>query len=278
MTAVTVREETRPVTRTARRRRRWRGLGLRLYTLGVLAWLMLPIAIIILFGFNNVHGRFNYRWQGFTLRWYRHPFDIPDLTTALVNSLTIACIVTAISVVMGTLAGFALGRWRFLGSRAVELTLFAVIAASEIAMATGLLSLFISLGVPRGYWTIVISQVTFDVAYVAVTVQARMAAFDRSLEEAARDLGAGPLVTFARVTLPMLLPGIIAGALLAFALSIDDFVITQFNAGKTLTFPLWVYGATRLGIPPEVNVLGTMIFVGGVLLAAGGVVVQRIRR
>ncbi|HTW20219.1 MAG TPA: ABC transporter permease [Mycobacteriales bacterium] len=247
------------------------------YTWLIIFWLMLPIFVIIAFGFNNTKGKFNYTWQGLTLHWYRTLFAIPDLTNALVNSITIALLVTAISALLGTPMGFALGRWRFRGTTVTELTLFSNIAAPEITLATALLSLFITANIPRGYWTIVIAQVMFDIAYVAVTVRARMAGYDVHLEEAARDLGAGPFTTFRLVTLPLLLPGIIAGCLLAFALSIDDFVITQFNAGQTLTFPLWVFGATRLGVPPQVNVMGTLIFLGGVLIAITSVILARRR-
>lgn len=251
--------------------------SLQVYTWLIILWLMLPIFVIIAFGFNNTTGKFNYTWQGFTLHWYRNLFAISDLTNALVNSLTIALIVTLISAVLGTCMGFALGRWKFRGAGVTEITLFANIAAPEITLATALLSLFVTLDVARGYWTIVIAQVMFDIAYVAVTVRARMAGYDIHLEEASRDLGAGAFTTFRLVTLPLLLPGIIAGSLLAFALSIDDFVITQFNAGQTVTFPLWVYGATRVGVPPQVNVMGTLIFVGGVMIALTSVFLSRRR-
>jgi spermidine/putrescine transport system permease protein len=247
------------------------------YTWCVILWLMLPIFVIIAFGFNNTKGKFNYTWQGFTLHWYRHLFDIPDLTNALINSLTIAAIVTVIAGILGTLMGFALGRWKFRFTVLTELVLFANIAAPEITLATALLSLFITVDIARGYWTIVIAQVMFDIAYVAVTVRARMSGYDVHLEEASRDLGAGAFTTFRLVTFPLLLPGIVAGCLLAFALSIDDFVITQFNAGQTLTFPLWVFGATRLGVPPQVNVMGTLIFVGGVMIAISSVLISRRR-
>jgi spermidine/putrescine transport system permease protein len=257
--------------------RRSRGQLLHVYTWMIILWLMTPIFVIIAFGFNDTKGKFNYTWQGFTLHWYRHLFDIPALTNALLNSLTIAVIVTLVSVVLGTMMGFALGRWRFRGTGVTEVTLFSNIAAPEITLATALLSLFITANIARGYWTIVIAQVMFDIAYVAVTVRARMAGYDIHLEEASRDLGAGGVTTFRLVTLPLLMPGIIAGGLLAFALSIDDFVITQFNAGQTQTFPLWVYGATRVGVPPQVNVMGTLIFAGGVLIAVSSVFVARRR-
>lgn len=252
---------------------------LHAYTWIVIFWLMLPIFIMIAFGFNNTTGKFNFTWQGFTFKWWTQPFSIQDLTGALVNSLTIAVIATVLATIFGTLMGIALGRHRFRGRGLTDLMLFANIAAPEIVLGAALLSLFVTLNINRGYWTIVIAHVMFDIAYVAVTVRARMAGIDPSIEEAARDLGANSWTTFRLVTVPLILPGIIAGALLAFALSIDDYIITQFNAGQTLTFPLWVYGATRFGVPPQVNVIGTMIFVVGVLLATiNGLVLQRRRR
>lgn len=257
-----------------RRRAPW----LALWTWLVLIWLCLPIAVMIAFGFNDTKGRFNFTWQGFTLHWYHDLFAIPDLTNALVNSLTIAVISTSIATVLGTTLGLSLGKYRFRGRGSVDLLLFANIAAPEIVLGAALLSLFITLGVPRGYWTIVIAHVMFNIAYVAVTVRARMAGFDRSQEEAAKDLGAGPWTTFRLVTFPQILPGVIAGALLAFALSIDDYIITSFNAGQTLTFPLWVFGATRVGVPPQVNVMGTLIFVVGVLAATMNGLALRRRR
>jgi spermidine/putrescine transport system permease protein len=260
------------------RRSRDKARVLHAYTWVIIAWLSLPIAVMILFGFNNTTGRFNFVWQGFTLRWYRQLFEIPDLTTALVNSITIAVIVTIIATALGTGIGMALGKHKFRGRGAVDILLFANIASPEITMGAALLSLFITLGIPRGYWTIVIAHVMFDIAYVAVTVRARMAGFDKSLEEAARDLGAGPVATFRLVTFPQILPGIVAGALLAFALSIDDYIITQFNAGDTQTFPLWVYGVSRLGAPPQVNVMGTLVFAGGLLLVLVNVALMRRRR
>jgi spermidine/putrescine transport system permease protein len=248
------------------RRRNEGGLVLRLYTWLVIAWLSLPILVMILFGFNNTTGKFNFVWQGWTLRWYRDLFQIPDLTTALRNSITIAVIVTIAAAVMGTMIGYAMGKYRFRGRGVLTVVLFANIAAPEIAMGTGLLSLFLTLGIPRGYWTVVIAHIMFDIVYVAITVQARMSAYDRSLEEAAQDLGAGSFTTFRLVTLPILMPGVIAGSLLAFALSIDDFIITEFNAGSMQTFPLWVYGSSRVGTPPQVNVMGTLVFAFGIAL------------
>jgi spermidine/putrescine transport system permease protein len=244
----------------------------------VIVWLSSPIIVMIVFGFNNAKGKTNIRWQGLTLRWYRQLFTIPDLTDALKNSLTIAVIVTILATIMGTMLGVALGRYRFRGSGSVNLLMFANIAAPEVVLGAALLSLFLTIGVPRGYLTIVIAQVMFSIAYVAVTVRARMASVDPALEEAARDLGAGPFSAFFRVVLPVITPGIMAGALLAFALSIDDYIITSFNSGNTVTFPLWVYGASRTGVPPQVNVMGTLIFMFGVLLAVSGALINRRRK
>ncbi|MDQ1696131.1 MAG: spermidine/putrescine transport system permease protein [Frankiaceae bacterium] len=241
-----------------------RGRLLGAYTGLVIAYLCLPIFVMILFGFNDTKGRYNFTWQGFTLSWYRHLFDIGGLTDALVNSLTIAVFATILSVVLGTTLGLAIGRYRFRGKAGLDLMLFAQIATPEIVLGASLLSLFISLGVPRGYVTILVAHVMFCIPFVAITVQARVVGLDRSLEEAALDLGATPLVTFRKVTLPLIMPAVLAGGLLSFALSIDDFVTTSFNAGQTSTFPLWVYGASRIGVPPQVNVMGTLIFVVGV--------------
>jgi spermidine/putrescine transport system permease protein len=266
-------EDDRPPPRTGRKgAARWL---LPLWTWLVIAWLASPIIVMMVFGFNDTTGKFNIRWQGFTLRWYRQLFTIPDLTQALKNSLTIALIVTLIATALGTLLGMALGKYRFRGSGSVNLLMFANIAAPEVVLGAALLSLFLTIGVPRGYWTIVIAHVMFSIAYVAVTVRARMAGLDPSLEEAARDLGAGPGVTFFRITLPMIMPGVLAGAMLTLALSIDDYIVTSFVSGSTVTFPLWVYGASRTGVPPQVNVMGTLIFLFGVLLALAGVVSNR---
>ncbi len=262
-----------------RRKRRLHGRWvLPFWGWAVIAWLSFPIIVMIIFGFNNTKGKQNTTLQGFTFKWYTHLFSIPALTEALKNSLTIAAISTVIATVLGTLMGFALGRKKFRGSGSVTLLLFANIAAPEIVLGAALLSLFLTLNVPRGYWTIVIAHVMFSLAYVAVTVRARMAGMDPSLEEAARDLGAGPVTTFIRVTLPGIMPGVMSGALLAFALSIDDYIITSFNNGNTTTFPLWVYGASRIGIPPQVNVMGTLIFLFGVLVAVGGALSSRRKR
>ncbi|MFE9100453.1 ABC transporter permease [Actinomadura geliboluensis] len=241
--------------------------GLHVYTLVLIAWLILPIAIMILFGFNDTRSKQNFEWQGFTLKWYRHLFDKSDLTTAVVNSLTIALLSTLITTVLGTFAGLALGRYRFRGKGSTNLVLFMAISCPEIVMGASLLSMFVTFNLPRGYLTILVAHVMFSIAFVAVTVRARVVGLDPAVEEAAQDLGAGPWTRFRLVTLPMIMPGVLAGALLAFVLSIDDFIITNFTSGATVTFPLWIYGSTRTGTPPQVNVMGTLIFAVGVLIA-----------
>jgi spermidine/putrescine transport system permease protein len=253
----------------ARRSRRRPGGGrvLPVVTGTVLGWLILPILVMIAFGFNDPKGRYNQTWDGFTLRWYGRLFDIPDLTRALFTSLGIALVSMLLSGVLGTGIGYALGRFRFRGSGALSLLMFAAISSPELVMGASLLSLFVSLGVAPGPVTITVAHVMFSLSFVAAVVRARVVTLDRSLEEAAADLGAGPWTTFWRVTFPLLRPAVSAGLLLAFALSVDDFVVTNFTAGTTQTFPLWIWGSTRVGLPPQVNVMGTLIFLSGILIA-----------
>jgi len=194
---------------------------------------------------------------------------------ALVHSLEIASLSTLIATVLGTPAALALARYRFRGRGLGDLTILADVAAPSVVVGASLLGFFVYIGMPRGFTTILIAHVAFNIAFVVIVVQARVADLDQTLVEAAQDLGASPWVAFWRVTFPLIFPGILAAALLAFALSIDDFIITSFVAGQTLTFPLWVYGAVKVGIPPQVFVMGTLIFLGGVLLAIASAVAQR---
>jgi spermidine/putrescine transport system permease protein len=234
---------------------------LTVYAALALAYLMLPIAVVVLFSFNDPAGRFNYTWQGFTLDNWKNPFGVPGLGEAMRASLEIAALASVAATALGTLIALALVRYRFRGRGSTNLLIFLPMSTPEVVMGASLLALFLNLGVARGFWTLFIAHVMFCISFVVVTVKARLVGFDRSLEEAAMDLGATPLVTFVRVTLPLISPAIVAGALIAFALSIDDFVITNFNAGQTVTFPIFVWGAARVGVPPQVNVIGTLIFV-----------------
>ena len=257
-----------PAARPSRRRRRFGGNSfLHLFTWVVIVWLALPIFVMIAFGFNNPKGRYNQTWDGFTFKWYAHVFDLDELTKALVVSLGVAIVTMFVAGALGTGIGFALGRYRFRGSGTVNLILFATMSAPELVMGASLLTLFVSLGIGPGVVTITIAHIMFSISFVAVVVRARVLPLDRSIEVAAADLGATPWTTFWRITFPIILPAVTSGMLLAFALSIDDFVVTNFTAGTTLTFPLWIWGSTRVGLPPQVNVMGTLIFAVGVLIA-----------
>ena len=235
--------------------------SLNVYSGLVLIYLLLPIAIILAFSFNDTRSRFNFVWQGFTLDNWKEPFAFADLTDALVTSIQVAVLSTLLATILGTLMALALVRYQFRGRAPTNLFIFIPLATPEVVLGAALLSLFISIGFARGFTTILIAHVMFNISFVVVTVRSRLIGFDRSLEEAAQDLGADGLQTFMRVTLPLIAPGVLAAALLAFALSIDDFVITNFNAGSTVTYPLYIWGAARVSIPPQVNVLAAMIFV-----------------
>jgi spermidine/putrescine transport system permease protein len=233
----------------------------------VMLWLFAPIAVMILFAFNDTHGKFNDAWAGVTLKWFEHPFAIPTLTSAIGTSLVTATLGMLIATALGTMIALACHRYDFRGRTLLDSVLVMNIAASEVVVGSAMLTLFVAGNVALGFVTIILAQVMFSIPFVAITVRARLAGFDPALEEAAEDLGASPLTTFFLVTLPLIFPGVMAAALLAFAICLDDYVITSFVSGNTQTFPLWVYGATRLGIPPQVNVIGTFIFVGGASLA-----------
>lgn len=260
-------EPASSVHRARRRRGAWADRLLHIWTWVVIVWLALPIAVMIAFSFNNPHGRYNITWVGFTFKWYGpHLLDYPSLTTAIENSILVSVSATVLSVILGTLVGLALGKYRFRGLGPANLVQFAAISAPEIVMGASLLSFFVTLRIPLGLPTIIVAHTMFCLSFVAVTVRARVLGLDRSLEEAARDLGAGPWDTFRLVTLPLIFPGVLAGALLAFAISIDDFVVTSFVSGSAQTFPLWIWSATRNGLPPQVDVLGTLIFLFGVII------------
>lgn len=236
-------------------------LVLPVFTALAVLYLFLPIVVMIAFSFNDPAGRQNITWQGFTLRNYLDVWGRPDITGPMLNSLIVAVVATLIATILGTLIGIALTRYEFRGRGGLNLLIFIPMATPEIILGASLLTLFVTTDTQRDLTTIVVAHVMFNISYVVVTVRARIAGFNRSLEEAAMDLGANEWQTFRRVTFPLIFPGILAAALLAFALSIDDYVITSFVAGRSITFPLWVFGVSRLGVPPEVNVLGTLIFV-----------------
>jgi spermidine/putrescine transport system permease protein len=266
-----------PPTPRRQRKVRW----LRVYSWALIGYLTVPIVAMVIYSFNQVEGgipQVSFTWNGFTTKWYQQWSEIPGLTGSFWLSIRLAIAATAIATVLGTLLALALVRYsprQFKGKGLIDQTLFMNIAAPEIVMGASLLGLFASLHFARGFVTLLLSHAVFSIAYVTVTVRARLTGFDGRLEEAAGDLGAKPLTTFWLVTLPLITPGVMAGALMAFALSLDDFVASNFVSGSQLPFPVWVYGATRIGIPPQVFVFGTFIFLFGLGCAVLSVVLAR---
>ena len=294
MTTTDLPAARRPVTGTAarpparppasrpsagRRTLHWFGTHAVLIYAGVaLLYLFLPVLVVLLFSFNNPAGRYNFSWQGFTLKNWLHPCAVPGMCSSVGLSLEIGALATVGSVLLGTLIAFALVRHRFRGRDATNLLIFLPMATPEVVMGSSLLALFVNLQVPLGFMTILIAHVMFDISFVVVTVKARLQGMDPRLAEAAMDLYADAYQTFRRVTLPLVMPGILAAALLAFSLSFDDFIITNFNAGpSTVTFPMFVWGAAQRGIPPQINVIGGLMFVVPLLLAVVGQAITRRR-
>jgi spermidine/putrescine transport system permease protein len=237
-------------------------------------YLMLPIAIVIAFSFNDPAGRFNYTWSGFTWDNWQNWDGVPGLRSAMVLSLEIALIASVIATALGTLIALALVRYGFRGRGATNLLIFLPLSTPEIVLGASLLTLFLNLNFAFGFTTILIAHIMFCISFAVVTVKARLIGFDRHLEEAAMDLGANEWVTFRRVTLPLIAPAILAALLLCFAISIDDFVVTYFNAGPETTFPLFVWGSARVGAPPQVNVIGSVIFIVAVVGMVANVLFQ----
>src|SRR5689334_17865869 len=236
---------------------------------------------MVAYSFNKVNTglpQVSFSWNGFTTQWYRQWNDVSGLTSAFWLSIRLALASTVLATVVGTLLALALVRYRpprFRGKTLYEQVLFLNIAAPEIVLGASLLGLFVTVSLARGFLTLLLAHVAFCIAYVAVTVRARLAGFDTSLEEAAQDLGANAFVTFRKITFPLIMPGIMAGALMAFAISIDDFVTSNFVSGASVPFPVWVYGVTRIGIPPQVFVFGSAIFAIGIACAISSIALSR---
>ena len=256
---------------------KWGDVVLRVVAGLVLLYLFLPIFVIILFSFNDPKGKFNYSWQGFTLKNWLDPFKYPALTDALVLSINVAAVSTAIALVLGTLVAVALVRQRFRGSQTVDTFLVLPLTAPEVVMGASLLVLFLDLGWATGYTTILLAHIAFEVSFIAMTVRARMRGFDWTLEDASMDLGANPTRTFFKVTLPLIVPGIIAAGMLSFALSLDDFIITYFVSGSTVTYPLYVNASVKASVPPQINVLATAILLISLILLSAGTLYRRKR-
>jgi spermidine/putrescine transport system permease protein len=245
------------------------------FTILAIIYLLIPIAVMIVFSFNKPEGKFNYAWNEFSLDGWRDPFGWPGLSEAVVTTLLVAVVATIIATILGTMIGLALTRYRFRGRGTLNGFIFLPMATPEIVMGASLLTLFVATALPpvagsvpllypTGVHTIVIAHIMFCISFVVVAVKARLSGFDRRLEEAAMDLGADELTTFWKVTFPLILPGVIAAALLAFSLSIDDFVVTNFVSGNQNTFPIWVYAIQRNALPVQINVVGSIVFLGAV--------------
>jgi spermidine/putrescine transport system permease protein len=260
----------------AARASRWlREHAVNIFAALAIIYLLIPIVVIIVFSFNDPTGRYNFTWEGATLKHWGNAFGLSDLNSALFTSFRLAALATVISTALGTMIALALVRYEFFGRRTTNFLIVIPMATPEVVMGASLLSLFLVYGLALGFTTLLIAHVMFCISFVVVVVRSRLIGFDRSLEDAAHDLGANAFTTFRKITLPLIMPGIVAAALLAFALSIDDFVVTNFNSGTTVTFPLYIFGAAQRGIPVEVNVIATMLFALTLVAMAVTVLQQR---
>jgi spermidine/putrescine transport system permease protein len=262
--------------------RTWKWLrehALHIYAAFAVAYVLIPIGVIAVFSFADAPPRDRLLFainDGFTLEYWENAFSVPELNDAMLTSLQLATVATLASTAIGTLMALALVRHRFFGRRTANLLIVLPMATPEIVIGASLLSMFLIYSVPLGFTSLLIAHIMFSISFVVVVVRSRLIGFDRSIEDAAADLGATPLETFRYVTLPLLAPGILAAALLAFALSIDDFIISDFNKGTLQTFPLYVFASHLRGVPVQVNVLATMLFV--VTVAAIVLVIWQQRR
>jgi spermidine/putrescine transport system permease protein len=257
---------------------RWFGKNLiRIYMALAFIYLFIPVAYTFVFSFND-SGKSNITWEGFTFEKWLNPCGAARVCEALGNSIKIGLLATIFSTILGTLIAFAIGRYLFKGRSASNLLIFLPMATPEIVLGASILSLFLVLQINPGFWPTVIAHVVFCVSFVVVTVKARIASLDPKLEQAAMDLYANEFQTFRRITLPLVAPGIAAAALLAFSLSFDDFIITNFNSGTVTTFPKFIYGAAARGIPAQANVIASAVFFLALAIVIIGQVVSRKRK
>lgn len=287
MSDVTAGQAAQVPRRTPLLRRVTRALdryGLWIYAALAIGYLLTPIVVMIIFSFNKPEGKFNFVWNEFSLDAWFNPLARPGLSDALLTSIIVAIIATLVATILGTLIALALVRYAFRGRSGTSLFIFIPMTTPEIVMGASLLTLFVGTAsiepwrsiipagifYPLGLNTILIAHILFLISFVVVTVRARIAGYDRTLEEAAMDLGANEWTTFWRVTFPLIFPGILAAALLSFSLSIDDFIVTNFTSGLTNTFPVWIWGTIRNNLPPQVNVIGTVFFTVAILLVIFG--------
>lgn len=244
----------------------------------VLVYLFIPIAVVIALSFNNPAGKFNVSWNEFSLDAWTNMCGVPGVCSSFVTSIQIGIASTLVATLLGSMIAFGLVRYRFRGRTSTNLLIFLPMATPEVVMGSSLLALFLNLRFPLGEITVMIAHIMFIISFVVVTVKARLQGMDPRLEEAARDLYADPRATFRYVTFPLVLPGIVGAALLGFSLSFDDFIISYFNAGTLVTFPIYIWGAAQRGIPPQVNALATLVFVVALGIVIASQVVQARRR
>ena len=250
---------------------------IRIYAAAAIFYILLPILYTVAFSFNDADKR-NIVWQGFTLSAWLNPCEPIGICEALGNSFKVGITATIASTILGTMIAFALGRYNFRGRATTNLLIFLPMATPEVVLGASLLSMFISIQIGAGLVPVIIAHIMFCISFVVVTVKARVASLDPKLEEAARDLYANEWETFRRVTFPLVAPGIAAAALLAFALSFDDFIITNFNSGTLNTFPEYVWTASLRGVPPQANVIGTLMFVIALAIVFAGQVISKRRQ
>ena len=267
-----------PMPSLRHRTSRWFSRNLiRIYAALAFIYLFIPVAYTFAFSFNNA-GKSNLVWQGFTLSNWKNPCGAPQVCESVANSLKIGVLSTVLATVLGTMIAFAIGRHKFKGRTTTNILIFLPMATPEVVLGASLLAMFLNLRINPGFWTIVIAHVMFCISFVVVTVKARIASLDPKLEQAAMDLYANERETFRYVTLPLVMPGIAGAALLAFSLSFDDFIITNFNSGVVSTFPKFVYVSAARGIPAQANVIGSAMFFIALIIVIVGQVVSRQRK
>lgn len=257
--------------------------ALALYSILAMTYMFLPVAVVVIFSFNKPAGRQNTRWNEFSLDAWRNICKDPTICESVGVSVSIALVATIVGTILGTMIAFALVRHRFRGREGTNLLIFLPMATPEVVLGSALLALFLNIYVgswslPLGFWTILIAHIMFVISFVVVTVKARLSGLDPRIEQAAMDLYADEKATFRYVTLPLVAPGILGAALLAFSLSFDDFIITNFNSGSTVTFPMYIWGAAQRGIPPQVNVIASIMFFGALAIVLGAQIVSASRK
>ncbi|HYW75939.1 MAG TPA: ABC transporter permease subunit, partial [Gammaproteobacteria bacterium] len=252
--------------------------GVTVLAMIAIVYLLAPIAMMVALSFNKTVGRFDFAWHAFSIKAWLHPFSIEGLQSSLYVSLVVAVVAATVATTFGTLLGYAQVKFSFYGKRLLDLLLLLTISTPEVIIGSSLLNLYLDIKIPTGMGTLMISHIMFDIAFTAIVVKSRLRTFDFALEHAAMDLGASGIRVFRKITLPLIAPAVIMGGLLAFMLSLDDFIISNFVSGPTVTFPLFVWGEARVAMPPQIYVMGTCMFGVLTLLLAATATVDFLRR